>query len=119
MLQFMRPCCRAVWRASARVYGGEIHAFVEFPIARVCVPDLLQEISDRLTLMKVCAQGDTTGPTDSVRFATAINLDGGVTFAHIRNHLFEWLENVRHFGQKYRSAPTEEPPMEIQGRTVH
>ena len=101
----------------------EIHPFAEIRIAHERVQELLVEVNDRMTLFKAWPTGEDAPPTRRVRFATAINLAGGVTLAHIRCHLFGWLDAVRQLADKYRAAPAAaaepEPPLEVEGHTVH
>jgi hypothetical protein len=73
----------------------EIHCRAQFAIPRERVAGLLAEVNGKGWLVKACESPVSEKGTRGVWLSYAFNLTGGVTPNHLKNQIFEWLENVR------------------------
>jgi hypothetical protein len=70
----------------------EIHCYTTFSLPIDAATELLAEFNAKLGLFKVFAVSREDESTRDIGIATGINLAGGVTPAHIRSQIMEWLD---------------------------
>jgi hypothetical protein len=98
----------------------EVHCRARFAFPRDRVTELLANVNERTWLLKACALGTPTQGEAPVALSYGFNLAGGVTHDHLRNQLFEWLENVRHIRMEWsRPAATPANPEATPAASVH
>jgi hypothetical protein len=73
----------------------EIHCHTTFPLPSDAAEELLAEYSSKATLFKVFGGPRLDDAMREIGIATGINLAGGVTPAHIRSQIMEWLDAAR------------------------
>ena len=98
----------------------EVHCRAQFTIPRERVADLLAEVNGKAWLVKACESAVSEKGTGGVWLSYAFNLSGGVTPNHLKNQIFEWLENVRWLWFEWRRPVA--PRSEAEDRameTVH
>jgi hypothetical protein len=98
----------------------EVHCRAQFTIPRERVADLLAEVNGKGWLVKACESAVSEKATAGVWLSYAFNLSGGVTPNHLKNQIFEWLENVRWLWFEWRRPVA--PRTEVEDRateTVH
>jgi hypothetical protein len=81
---------------------SEVHCRAQFAIPRDRVAGLLAEVNGKAWLVKACESAVSEKGTGAVWLNYAFNLSGGVTPNHLKNQIFEWLENVRWLGVEWR-----------------
>jgi hypothetical protein len=99
---------------------GEIHCRAQFSIPRERVAELLAEVNGKGWLVKACESAVSEKGTGAVWLSYAFNLSGGVTPNHLKNQIFEWIENVRWLWFEWRRPVA--PRTEVEDRateTVH
>ena len=85
----------------------EIHCCTTFPLPNDAAAELLAEYNARPSLFKVFAGSRSDEFTREIGVVSGINLAGGVTPAHIRCQIREWLDAVR--ALRYHRARQPEP----------
>jgi hypothetical protein len=98
----------------------EVHCRAQFEIPRERVAGLLAEVNGKAWLVKACESAVSEKGTVGVWLSYAFNLSGGVTPNHLKNQIFEWLENVRWLWFEWRRPVA--PRSEAEDRameTVH
>jgi hypothetical protein len=73
----------------------EIHCYTTFPLPNDAAEELLAEFNAKPRLFKVFAGSHVNDSMREFGIATGINLAGGVTPAHIRSQIMEWLDAAR------------------------
>jgi hypothetical protein len=109
-----------VLQESAPDVYWEVHCRAQFAIPRERVADLLAEVNGKAWLVKACESPVSEKGTGGVWLSYAFNLSGGVTPDHLKNQIFEWLENVRWLWFEWRRPVA--PRSEAEDRameTVH
>ena len=98
----------------------EIHGFVTltFPAARAA--SMLADLNAKPNLFKVFAASPPADDEQEVGIAVGINLAGGVTPAHIRSQILEWLDSVRALRQIPPVPPAQAPQLTpAEGQTLN
>ena len=86
----------------------EIHCHTTFPLPNDAAEELLAKYNSKATLFKVFGGSHLDEAMREIGIATGINLAGGVTPAHIRSQIREWLDAARQL-RFYRAR---QPPPE-------
>ena len=107
--QTFRVLLRVAKQNQERLYW-EIHAVVTLPFPNDVAAVMLEELNAQPNLYKVFAAGPPGETTRPIGIAVGINLAGGVTPAHIRSQLLEWLDAVRQIRQQPPSPPPSRVP---------
>jgi hypothetical protein len=80
----------------------EVHCRAHFAIPRERAAGLLAEVNGKAWLVKACESAVSEKGTVGVWLSYAFNLSGGVTPNHLKNQIFEWLEDVRRLWFEWR-----------------
>lgn len=84
----------------------EVHCVITVPFDNAVAASVLAEVNAQPNLFRVFAADEPGATTQDIGIAIGINLAGGVTPAHLRSQILEWLDGVR--GLRQRPAPMRE-----------
>jgi hypothetical protein len=98
---------RALLRIPKKTPPGacwEIHCYTWFPLPPDAATELLAEFNAKPGLFKVFAGSSADESTREIGMAVGINLAGGVTPAHIRAQICEWIDAAKNL-RRFRARP--------------
>jgi hypothetical protein len=96
----------------------EIHCYTTFSLPNDAAAELIAEYNAKSGLFKVFAGSHEDEPMREIGIATGINLAGGVTPAHIRSQIMEWLDAARRL-RLHRARQSEQSPPAAMTRTLN